>query len=196
MLGAFPSPAARNAAAMENEFASERDKIEQAKTASEARLRDAEHQLDHLHAEDIGMELASGWADAVGTMADETRASQNRQKDLQVRIERQLALQADKDIQHARSASASAAAAAAAAVAAAEVERERAAADEKARVEAALREAEQQRLVPVRVKLSGFKMSQIKNKQAFEKAFAEKVRSTLDLDESQLRVLEISSGTG
>ena len=30
----------------------------------------------------------------------------------------------------------------------------------------------------------------------FEKAFAEKVRSTLDLDESQLRVLEISSGTG
>jgi len=142
------------------------------------------------------MELASGWADAVGTMADETRASQNRQKDLQVRIERQLALQADKDIQHARSASASAAAAAPAAVAAAEVERERAAADEKARVEAALREAEQQRLVPVRVKLSGFKMSQIKNKQAFEKAFAEKVRSTLDLDESQLRVLEISSGTG
>merc|ERR1712216_458035 len=131
MGGAFPSPAARNAAAMENEFASERDKIEQAKTAPEARLRDAEHQLDHLHAEDIGMELASGWADAVGSMADEKRSSEHRRKDLQLRIERQLALQTDKDVQRAKTASASAAAAAAAAVAAAEVERERAAEAEK-----------------------------------------------------------------
>merc|ERR1712032_1445552 len=63
---------------------------------------------------------------------------------------------------------------------------------EQARMEAALREAAQQRLVPVKIRVNGLKMSHIPDVEKFSQAFADKVRATLDLDESQLRIVGIS----
>jgi len=179
-----------------HQLRTERQRMEDARSAAAERVHEAERRLDKLTGDDIGVEVASRWATKVNALAEDKRLAEKRRKEMQARIEGRLNADAEADFRRAQAASASGAVAAAAAAAAAEVERARAAEDERVRVEAALREAEQQRLVPVRLKLPGVKMSHIPDKEAFEKMFAEKVRATLDLDESQLRIIEISSGTG
>mmetsp|Transcript_97739 Transcript_97739/g.154029 ORF Transcript_97739/g.154029 Transcript_97739/m.154029 type:complete len:374 (+) Transcript_97739:1-1122(+) len=197
VFASLGSPSSKKSMAqLEEAIRTDRDQINEKKNAAESRLREAEAQLDALTADDIAADLASSWADTVGAMAAEKRSTERKRKDLEDRIEKQLALDSETELQRAKAASTAAFQASEANSEATRAERQRQAEENSRRVEAALQEAEQQRLVPVRVKLTGFKMSQIRDREAFERAFAEKVRSTLDLDESQLRVLEISPGTG
>ncbi|CAK0870151.1 unnamed protein product [Prorocentrum cordatum] len=140
----------------------------------------AEAQLDAMASEDFAADFAARWSEGLRLAEGEARAGGRRQLELQAKVGGHLSLAADAQRRHADLAAArakAAGAAAAAAEAAGEEQRRAAEEADRARVEAALREAEQQRLVPVKVKVQGLRMSRISDIQQFGQNFANSVQA-------------------
>eukprot|EP00933_Yihiella_yeosuensis_P001645 TRINITY_DN10275_c0_g1_i4.p1 TRINITY_DN10275_c0_g1~~TRINITY_DN10275_c0_g1_i4.p1 ORF type:complete len:667 (-),score=161.07 TRINITY_DN10275_c0_g1_i4:40-2040(-) len=189
-------------AVVEKGLAVERELAESARLAAAERLREAEKQLDDLAEEDISADFAMRWSEKVSTAAREARATQKKMRALQEEADEKTS----KDVaahrrlaEAARAESAASAARSLQADASSALRRkqdEEAAEKEKARIQEALQEAEKHRLVPVKVKVAGLRISHIKDVDKFSKAFGEQVRNSLQLDESEFKVKGISGGTG
>mmetsp|Transcript_18606 Transcript_18606/g.41490 ORF Transcript_18606/g.41490 Transcript_18606/m.41490 type:complete len:581 (-) Transcript_18606:14-1756(-) len=172
----------------------EQARIEAARESAARRIRLAEAELDRLGEEsgEIGHDLAARWSQQLGADARDAKSAEARRLAMLMSVEDQLATDASFDLMQ----SASAAKNVAAAVRAKAEDNHKLAIEEQQRVAAALQEAEEHRLVPVRLRIPGLRLSQIQDVKAFEHMVAKNLRAVLDLDDSQLRVIEINEASG
>ncbi|CAK9112908.1 unnamed protein product [Durusdinium trenchii] len=179
--------------------------LEMAKGARDAvteRLRDAEAKLDQLAEEDLAADFLTRWSEQISAVSLKGMQTQRQTKDLAERIEGALRKEASKYRSVAQAAYADIAAdrAAETALKRAEEAQKRQEAREAARKkdvqEAVRREQdkktkEQQKMVPVKLRMSGLRSTAIDDKGKFGQVAEQKLAKALNLKESQVRVTGI-----
>jgi len=177
------------------EMHTDRATAEKARREAAQRLYDAESKLDALNGPDISADIAERFKGQVQSARGETRQREHDYRRVNAMITQELMAHREKDEKLARAALVHREALQAQDAKEAE-QRLAAEHEEKARKASALREAEQQRLVPVKIKIPGLRKAHIADIDQFEQVFKEKMCASLQLDESQLRLLRITGGTG
>eukprot|EP00929_Paragymnodinium_shiwhaense_P090696 TRINITY_DN50847_c0_g2_i1.p1 TRINITY_DN50847_c0_g2~~TRINITY_DN50847_c0_g2_i1.p1 ORF type:complete len:1056 (-),score=459.90 TRINITY_DN50847_c0_g2_i1:257-3424(-) len=169
--------------------------LSSARQAASRRLQEAESKLDAIVSDEMAGDFAARWAQQVKTIANDNRNANRARHEFTVRVEGQMLAAIDKEVRVKKEQLAEAQADAAMRAAAEAAEREQAGREAAAAAAAAssggqdaMSEVDKQKLVPVKLRIPGLKKGQIPDVSMFRKAFAEQVRATLDLEESQLRM--------
>eukprot|EP00927_Polykrikos_kofoidii_P020721 TRINITY_DN19867_c0_g1_i2.p1 TRINITY_DN19867_c0_g1~~TRINITY_DN19867_c0_g1_i2.p1 ORF type:complete len:1233 (+),score=336.31 TRINITY_DN19867_c0_g1_i2:196-3894(+) len=164
--------------------------IEVARQGTAQRLRQAEENLDALLGDDLAADFTARWAQQVLSVADDSRRVAVEKEAQALDLKRDKLANMDPPQVDLNAAASSRVPAAVASFTA------NSAAAPAIEVKAALAQADGQRLVPVKLRIPGLKKKQMGDQEQFRKAFADKMRATLDLDENQFRFIEKSGGTG
>lgn len=180
----------------------EREMAKGAREAVTTRLRDAEAKLDRLAEDDLAADFLTRWTEQISAVSLTGMQTQRRTKELSGRIETALRKEAAKYRTVAQAAYADIAAdrAAEAAIKRADEAQQRQEAREAARQkdldQAARREKDKktkegEKMVPVKLRMSGLKSTAIDDKAKFGQFAEQKLAKALDLKESQVRVTGI-----
>ncbi|CAJ1357032.1 unnamed protein product [Effrenium voratum] len=180
----------------------ERELAKGVRDAVAERLRDAEAKLDKLAEEDLAVDFLTRWSEQISAVGLKGMQTQRQSKDLAERIEDALRKEASKYRKTAQAAYAEIAADRAAEEATKKAEeahkREavREAARKKGLEEAVRREQdkvtqEKEKMVPVKLKVSGLRSSAIDDKAKFGQLAEQKVAKALALSNAQVRVTGI-----
>lgn len=180
----------------------EREMAKGAREAVTTRLRDAEAKLDRLAEDDLAADFLTRWTEQISAVSLKGMQTQRRTKELSGRIENALRKEAAKYRTVAQAAYADIAAdrAAEAAIKRADEAQQRQEAHEVARQkdldQAARREKDKktkegEKMVPVKLRMSGLKSTAIDDKAKFGQFAEQKLAKALDLKESQVRVTGI-----
>eukprot|EP00930_Biecheleria_cincta_P081944 TRINITY_DN71460_c0_g1_i1.p1 TRINITY_DN71460_c0_g1~~TRINITY_DN71460_c0_g1_i1.p1 ORF type:complete len:161 (+),score=48.15 TRINITY_DN71460_c0_g1_i1:3-485(+) len=159
--------------------------------------------IDQLASEDVTVEFLSRWSEELSDVGQKAIQTQRQAAQLKEKVQDRLSADA---AQHRRAALAAHAADEASRAAQADLERAQAAAFRAAKREAeasgraaekARREQEEaERLVPVKLKLSGLRMAHIQDKSKLGQIVEQKVANVLSIRDEQVRVTRIAeSGT-
>jgi len=180
----------------------EREMAKGAREAVTARLRDAEAKLDRLAEDDIAADFLTRWTEQISAVSLKGMQTQRRTKELSGRIETALRKEAAKYRTVAQAAYADIAAdrAAEAAMKREEEAQQRQDAreaarrkelDQSVRREQDKKTKEGEKMVPVKLRVSGLRSTAIDDKVKFGQFAEQKVAKALDLTESQVRVTGI-----